>query len=553
MHAAFARTGRPFAEDTWASVARSLDAYAAEWSAMRTDACRATRVRNEQSEELLDLRMQCLAQRRDGLKAEVDLFATADEDIVIRASRAVEKLPSIAPCADGASLRTTVRAPSDPAARARVATVREQIASVTALRGAAKFAEAMPLVESTLTSAVSLDYAPLTAEALLARAGVEDGAGKYDDAAATYHRAAVTARTANDEGLVAEAWLRLAFVSGERLSRHAEAQRWADYAEETMRRTPAAAHLLGELLRTRGVLFFLESKYEPSLVATRAALAWAQRDGQRSSLLEASCLADLADTLSLLSRYDESRRYYEDSIAILKRSLGAAHPDVAVQIGNLGRLLRLTGDPARSFDAHREALAIQEAALGPNHPNLVVNLVNSAEALLELDRPHEAREACDRALGIARAAGSETTLVGAYVDEVMAQARIGEGDFTGAEVSAERAIATYDRIAEPGDEDVVSPLLALAEARLHMRAAKRALSPLLRALPIAEKHEEEGWMVGRIHFAYARALEESGGDPARAREAATKASAELAGIGPRGVRPRATVDAWLMAHGGRSP
>src|SRR5690606_27910082 len=45
-----------------------LDAYAQEWSSMRVDSCEATRVRGEQSDALLDLRVACLDRRAYALE-----------------------------------------------------------------------------------------------------------------------------------------------------------------------------------------------------------------------------------------------------------------------------------------------------------------------------------------------------------------------------------------------------------------------------------------------------------------------------------------------------
>src|SRR4029079_12887244 len=51
VHDRFAATGLAYSEDTWTEVSRSLDAYGRDWVAMRTEACEATRVRGEQSDE----------------------------------------------------------------------------------------------------------------------------------------------------------------------------------------------------------------------------------------------------------------------------------------------------------------------------------------------------------------------------------------------------------------------------------------------------------------------------------------------------------------------
>ena len=86
VRAAFTKTGKPYAADAFAAVTRALDGYTAQWAAMRTDACLATRVRGTQSAELLDLRMECLQRRLDDVRALVDVFAVADADVVSRAA-----------------------------------------------------------------------------------------------------------------------------------------------------------------------------------------------------------------------------------------------------------------------------------------------------------------------------------------------------------------------------------------------------------------------------------------------------------------------------------
>ena len=53
----------------------AIDAYAARFGAAHLEACEATRVRGVQSEELLDVRMECLAQNLRGLSTVTDLLA----------------------------------------------------------------------------------------------------------------------------------------------------------------------------------------------------------------------------------------------------------------------------------------------------------------------------------------------------------------------------------------------------------------------------------------------------------------------------------------------
>ncbi|MFL6197021.1 MAG: serine/threonine-protein kinase, partial [Thermoanaerobaculia bacterium] len=54
VHAAFLAVGTPMADAAWRTVEPMLDRYTGSWIKMRRDACEATRVRGEQSEDLLD-------------------------------------------------------------------------------------------------------------------------------------------------------------------------------------------------------------------------------------------------------------------------------------------------------------------------------------------------------------------------------------------------------------------------------------------------------------------------------------------------------------------
>src|SRR5439155_1871763 len=96
-----------------ALVETRLDRYAAAWRTMHADACRATRD-GEQSAELLDLRMACLQDRLDELRATSELAPTAPD----RADALTARLSPVAPCADVGELRAAFPLPRDPASRA---------------------------------------------------------------------------------------------------------------------------------------------------------------------------------------------------------------------------------------------------------------------------------------------------------------------------------------------------------------------------------------------------------------------------------------------------
>jgi len=57
------------------------------------------------------------------------------------------------------------------------------------------------------------------------------------------------------------------------------------------------------------------------------------------------------------------------ALAIDEASYGADHPNVAIRLNNLGRLLEATNRLFVAEPLMRRALAIFEASLGPDHPN----------------------------------------------------------------------------------------------------------------------------------------------------------------------------------------
>src|SRR5262249_38267274 len=95
---AFAAPALSYERASLAGPAQLVDAYANDWAVLREDTCRATHDRGEQSEAVLDLKMQCLARRRDELGSLVDLLSEADDVIVPRAVGAAAALTPIAGC-----------------------------------------------------------------------------------------------------------------------------------------------------------------------------------------------------------------------------------------------------------------------------------------------------------------------------------------------------------------------------------------------------------------------------------------------------------------------
>src|SRR5262249_36580201 len=158
---------------------RALDEYAKRWVAMHAEACVATRIHGEQSEELLDLRVQCLSSRLGELAALSAILSKADGRVVEKAAEAAQRLTPVTGCADVAALRSGVPPPADEAARAHVAEARPKLARAKALADTGKLREALPPATAALSAAERSGFGPILAEALYRKGRVEHDAGDF--------------------------------------------------------------------------------------------------------------------------------------------------------------------------------------------------------------------------------------------------------------------------------------------------------------------------------------------------------------------------------------
>src|SRR5439155_15877610 len=95
----------PFAEQAWGPLDHGLDDYATEWVHTATASCEATRVRGDQAEEVLELRTECLDQRREDLAALVGILGDPPKALVEKGGKAATELPTITTCSNVALLR----------------------------------------------------------------------------------------------------------------------------------------------------------------------------------------------------------------------------------------------------------------------------------------------------------------------------------------------------------------------------------------------------------------------------------------------------------------
>jgi tetratricopeptide (TPR) repeat protein/predicted Ser/Thr protein kinase len=585
VRAAFAATDRPFAADAFARADAALTAQTGRWAEMYRGACEATRVRREQSEQVLDLRMECLAQRRAEVGALADALAHADARAVEKAPQAVASLGAIGDCADLALLRSPVPMPAAPEARARATAQRARLAQARALELLARFPQAFGLAVPAALDAVALRYRPLEAEAFLAVGQLQSDTGDPRSAERSLRTAVNAAEAGRHGAIAAQAGTMLVRIVGYDLGRPEEGHEWAERAGAAVEALGDEPRLRAQLDNNLGVLYYAEERWDESLARHQSALAAREQAyGPDSPFVAASLsniglvryaqgrldeavgihrravaiaeraygprhpkVAELTENLAAAlldqGKYEEALAVYERSRAVKEAAFGPDAPALAITFNNLGNVYYGMKRYDEALEAHRRALAIKEKTFGPEHRAVASSLTNIANVLFSLGRYPEARALHERALGM------KEKLLGAEHSDVahsvvgLAEIARAEARYDDAIALYRRAIAIWEKAVGPAYPLVAAPLTGLGQALFAKGRPAEARAPLERALAIREAQAVDASQLATTRFALARALWPEDRD--RARQLAARAEEGFAAA----KNPDATeVAAWRKAH-----
>jgi tetratricopeptide (TPR) repeat protein/predicted Ser/Thr protein kinase len=389
IYNAFTATRLPYAGEAWRRVERLLDDHSRQWVAMRTDACEATRKRGDQSEPVMDLRMMCLSQRLQELKASVDVL-TPDKAVEIASD-----LPALSVCADVEALKNGLSPPRDTAP---VEAVRGEIARARALEESGRYREGLPLAESALSAARATSYPPLEAEALnqlgrLRRFVAPVGAEKI------FEDAYFAAESSRHDEIAARAASSLVQILSDQPERQAECRRWEKVTRAVLARS--GDHWKVEPFLEDGVGNLLANlkQYDEALVHYRRAL---------QSVSEHNA-AHIHDHISYL--YDEQGKNAEaleesrQALALIERFYGPEHPWAADDHLGIGTSLDALGRYEEALVEERRALAIWEKAFGSENTHVGDCHTDIGVALSHLGRKEEAVSELKLAIAIGEKLG----------------------------------------------------------------------------------------------------------------------------------------------------
>lgn len=367
VHDSLLRTGKPYAEETWDRVEQALDRYSAQWVAMHTEACQATRIRGEQSEALLDVRMQCLNRRLADLTALTQLLGRVESSWLDKVTHAAQELTPIGVCADVVALTAPVPLPEEPSKRTRLASMLRALSETVAMQRLGQYVQAQAAGETLVQAAHELGYPPFEAEALYWLGIIQSSRGQSQAAVDTLLRAAAAGVAGRDLRIAAKAWSRLVSITGFNLQQSAEASKWEMLASSAISALGDNPEAKFELASARCVAAYPQPTREQTLSLCQESLAAAIKVYGPSHFHVSAQMNNLADILAARNQTEQALSFYRQSLQITQQQLGNSHPSVAIHLNNLGETLGNLGKYREALPYLSEAVELQQRVLEPGH------------------------------------------------------------------------------------------------------------------------------------------------------------------------------------------
>ena len=262
----------------------------------------------------------------------------------------------------------------------------------------------------------------------------------------------------------------------------------------------------GRLWNSWGYHLYMIADYAGAQATYERALAFDERAFGADHPEVAVDVNNLGSVLESMGDYAGAKAAFERALAIFSQHLGADHPNVATLHNNLGEVLRQMGDYAGAQAAYERALAIDERAFGADHPNVAIRVNNLGMVMQAQGNYAGAQVAYEQALAIdERAFGADHPNVAIRVNN-LGSVLSAQGDYAGAKTAYERALAIDERAFGADHPDVaidVNNLGSVLQAQGNYSGARKHFERALkiRIATFGEKHPavaQSYWWIGTI-------------------------------------------------------
>jgi len=471
------------------AVEAALDRYAAAWVDARLDACRATRVRGEQSEALLDARVRCLDDRALEARATTALFTDA-RTVATHGREMASRLTPLSACTANGALTGVAPPPADPAQRARYDNVNQQLAAARARYESGDYETAVIETQPVVDAARALGHAPTTARAQLLLGLSLANRQRWDEARRALEEAARFGDEARDDRTRAAALTRLIWVHQAKGDTEALArtEREATSVLQRLDREPDLAYALEIAL---GSVDFTRGRFTEAEAHTGRAFALAERIFGPDDLRLASAAYNRGAALTELGRFDEAGTLIRRALDIRRRARGPDHADTASTESSYADLLRLTGRHEEALALLAHARPILERAFGVASDYTLQSWRTQSSVYLTIDRFAEALDAADHAVAIAEKVHgpSHDETVFAHQDRAFALVALERWGEARREIDRLEALANARPNDTVGDGKLHGDVALL---RILVKQPAKARAPMARARSLASRlHDDE--------------------------------------------------------------
>ncbi len=494
----------PGAVEIWQIIEPQLSDYAERWTRERIEACTATYVHGEQTEELFNRRVICLEQGRQGLESlmeeVLDEETPVDRSMVMQLPVVVADLPELAVC-NTASMHYGL--PQPPGSqRSAVTVLRSGLRRARTKELLGRRNEALVLAQEQYSRAESLGYSPVIAEAsyqmgrLLTYTATDEDVRRGE---ALIREAVYLATGQRHDELVADA---LAFLLLSAYHNHDA----TDCDQGLLERAAAASHRLGDppllrakILRRAGLVWQRRGRYELAEEKLREAIATlsSAEEMATESVLHtflATYLHDLANAMREQLRYDEARQLYAKARRLYVEmgandpsSLRNEHPYVTDLVFDMAVLDLRESRYDEAGKALDEVLRLQKMYQGERHPEVGRVYLEIARLSFETGDLERAERTARIGLRILKESLTEGDARIANGRQIIGAIYYQRRDYLAALEAYRKALSDILRRLGRGHIEVAYARANIAEVELMLKRYKAARTSLVEARRILDE------------------------------------------------------------------
>ncbi|HWB74161.1 MAG TPA: serine/threonine-protein kinase [Nannocystaceae bacterium] len=415
IHAAFAATRLPYAEERAERLTAELDHFATSWREVHARACAS-----DEGDTVELGRLYCLHTRLLELDSLVEVMATADPSVVEYATQGGRAPPSPENCIWAAAAPQIA---GEPGASHEL---RATIARARAMGDTGKLQDGLALARHAIDRAQELGDRSLEAEALLVAAEIERvllGITRDVDPDATMHAALLAAEVAHRPDLVAQAAvgeLEVAQMRGE----YTHALALESRAREAVAAIGQPPELEGRIDFALATTLWFIDEFDRALGHFDRAYERFEQAGPPSHRWLAMSDNIRGELTFKRGDYVASRPYYERSLALATEIFGPVHQLVANGNGNLGETYFVMGDYEMAGKLFGESLRIRREIFGDTSVWAIHSFAHVGDVALERGEPERALEFYREGLaerlalrpGLERSTSDEVAVISVYRD-----------------------------------------------------------------------------------------------------------------------------------------